>query len=347
MKITESKLANTLKGALSPAYLVAGEDILLRNEACDAIRSAARKKGYAGRECHEADRQFDWSAWLDSCNSLSLFAERRIIELRLDSAKIGTVGSDAICQYMQHPPDDALLLIIAPRIEKAQDKTRWIKSIIDNGTYLHVYTPEGNDLFKWLGQRSKQAGLELSRDATAVLAERIEGNLLSAVQEIEKLSLLLPPSSKVDSSVIRGAVADSSRFSAFDMLNHAMSGDALSSCRALRHLRDEGTEVPAIIGAVANELRRLLVLKDYEARRQLDLGFKHQGVIFKNKPAVSAAVDRLDKTRLEQLLQLAAEADLMSKSKDRLLSWDLLEIIVLGIGGKIPATGKLALDRIA
>ena len=188
----------------------------------------------------EQDNHFSWPAWLASCNELSLFGDQRLLELRLNSSKIGVEGSNAICQYMADPPPDTVLLIIAPRIS---GKPKWVNTITSKGIQVPIYPLSSEQLPQWLIQRATAHRLKLSGDAAALLAERIEGNLMAAVQELEKLSLAKMPASPVtekatsplvaiDVKTIDEAVTDNARFSAFDMLDHALKVNSLAACRA-------------------------------------------------------------------------------------------------------------------
>ena len=190
MQIYSNKLAANLKQSLSPIYLVAGDDILLQNEACDEIREACSKKGYDERERFNFETGFDWQSWNESCNALSLFSNQRIIELRLPSSKIGTAGSEAISRYCENPSQDTIVLIISARIE---GNPKWVKAATQTGVYVPIYPLDNNQLPSWLKQRAQKNNLTLAHDAAELLAERVEGNLMAAAQELDKLALLYYP----------------------------------------------------------------------------------------------------------------------------------------------------------
>lgn len=330
MQIYANKLAAQLSKTLSPIYLVAGDDMLLRNDACELIRNTALKQGFDERERHNHDSNFDWNSWSDSCNALSLFASKRLIELRLSSSKIGTEGSKAISQYIENPAPDCILLIISPRIE---GKPKWFNGIVAKGAYVPIYALDTNQLPQWLIQRAKQNKLVLTSDAAELLAERVTGNLMAAAQELEKLSLSHTPNSTIDAEAIEKAVSSSARYTVFNMLDLAVNGEAKNACRALRHLREEGTEAVATIAAIAHQLRNLLLLKGYQQQGGLDSGFKTLRIFAKKQPSVRNALKRLSAEQLEDCVQLASRADIMSKSGQRGTSWSVIEMILLALSG--------------
>ena len=336
MQIYANKLASHLKQTLSPVYVIAGDDILLKNEASDAVRDAAKKQGFIERECFVNDSSFDWSSWLDSCNAMSLFASQRIIELHLPSSKIGTVGSDAVHRYCENPAPDTILLIIAARIE---GNPKWVKTATNAGVYVPIYPLDHEQLPNWLSRRAKTLNLSLAHDAAVLLAERVEGNSLAAAQELEKLALLLPEKSTISRDIIGRAVADSARFSAFDAFDHAVDGDALSASRALRHLQEEGTEPVSIIAPLAHLLRNLCQLKAFESRRQLDQGFKALRIQRRRQNATAACLSKLSAAQLNDFVKLSAQADTCSKSVDKDNAWLLIEMVLMGLAASpLPTT---------
>lgn len=335
MQIYANKLSQHLKQTLAKVYLVAGDEILLQNEACDEIRQACAKSGFVDRERYNFETGFDWHGWQDSCNAMSLFASQRLIELRLPSSKIGTVGSEAITRFCNNPPQDTVLLIIAARIEGSP---KWVKAVSKDGVYIPIYPLDHEQLPNWLKRRAKQQQLTLAHDAAQLLAERVEGNLMAANQELEKLALLVDKKTTLTRSIIGKAVADSARFSAFNCFDHAIDGDALSACRALRHLQEEGTEPAALVAAMAHQLRTLAQLKQFSEQGKMDDGMRALRVQRKRQSAVSHRVQSTSKAEFEQWTKLASQADLMSKSIDKENAWLLIEMVLLGLAGKPMAT---------
>jgi len=355
VQIYPDKLASHLKQSLASAYLVAGDDALLQSDACKLIRAKAAEKGFNDVQRVEQDNNFSWPAWLASCNELSLFGDQRLLELRLNSSKIGVEGSNAICQYMADPPPDTVLLISAPRVS---GKPKWVSTIASNGIQVPIYPLSSEQLPQWLIQRATAHRLKLSRDAAALLAERIEGNLMAAVQELEKLSLAKMPATRaadqataplveIDVKTIDEAVTDNARFSAFDMLDHALKVNSLAACRALAHIREEGQDPAAILGAVAFELRRLATLLEYQQKNQLQAGLKAERIFLANKQAtLRNAMARLKPQDLERCIALASKADLMGKRGNANLAFTFIEMILLRLAGQPLATERAVLPEL-
>ncbi len=336
MQIYFNQLEKQLN-SLSPAYLVASDDILLQQDACDSIKKAAKSQGYEEVERHHVEKNFDWNTWSGDSSALSLFANLRVIQLTLSSSKIGTEGSNAIQAFLEHQSDDTILLISSPRIE---GKPKWVKALSEQGTYVPVYPLEPDQLPQWLQQRAKRFNFSLTPDAARSLAEKVEGNLMSAVQELEKLSLLHEEGTIIDAESIESSVSDNARFSVFSMLDHVMAGNAIAGCRALRHIREEGEEPLAIVGATAYQLRNLITLKKFQQENNLGKGYSSLRIIQKRQHVITKALSRLNETNLKHCLQLAEKADQMSKRSEKQLAWNTLESILLILSGK-----KLILDE--
>lgn len=344
MQIYANKLAAHLKSNVANVYLIAGDDNLLRDDAAKLVRQAAAKQGFSDSQTFVQDKTFSWSQLLEASSALSLFAEKRLIELKLSSSKIGTEGSQAVMDclgtlYASAEPD-TLLLINAPRIE---GKPKWVNEISDKGIYVPIYPLEPHELPGWLIQRAKASNLKLARDAAELLAERVEGNLVSGVQELEKLALLIDKDETVSIEVIDSSVSDNARFTAFNMLDRAIEGDSRAACKALQKIRDEGNEAIAIVGAIAYQVRNLITLRHYARDNQLSRGFKAQRILAKRQNAVSNALKRLTIADLEFCITLLSKADGLCKSGQSQIGWLTLETVILKLSGKpLPIEGQLA-----
>ena len=177
-------------GALSPLYLLAGDEHLLLLEALDRVRAAARAQGYSEREVLDADKDFDWNRLVQSARAMSLFATRRVIELRLPTGRPGNEGAAAIMDWCKSPPPDVLLLISAPTWSKSHE-TKWVAEVERAGAVVVFWPLKRHELGPWLSARAQSRGLSLARDALDMLVERTEGHLLAAAQELDKAALLL------------------------------------------------------------------------------------------------------------------------------------------------------------
>ena len=267
MRLYPEKLADHLQQKLLPVYLVSGDEPLLLQECCDQIRKKAREENCNEREIIEGGvSNFNWQDILHSASNMSLFADRKLIELRLPSGKPGAEGSKALCEYLDIASGDDVLLIVSGKIDKQSTNSKWYKALDKAGVTVQVWPVDAKNLPRWLQQRVRNAGMSIDDDALRLLCERMEGNLLAAVQEVEKLKLLAADS-KITMQTVTEAVSDNARYNLFDMADNALKGNASVSLRMLYGLRAEGTEPPVVLWALVREIRTL-----YEAQLDCDSG---------------------------------------------------------------------------
>lgn len=255
MQLRLNQVKDHLKQPLLPLYVVAGEEPLLIQESLDALRAAARAQGFSERQVLDADKSFDWSQLTQAAASLSLFATRRLIEVNLPSGAPGVEGGQALRGLADAPPPDTVILLICGEIDWKSRKSAWYGALENKGASLYIEAIKPEQLPAWIKSRLAAANLKAGDDAIELLAHRTEGNLLAAQQDIEKLKLLYP-GEPLDAEKIRLAVADSARFDAFDLADKVLTGDAAGAVRSLARLREEGVELPALIGAWAYMLRQ-------------------------------------------------------------------------------------------
>jgi DNA polymerase-3 subunit delta len=264
MPTSPSTFHSHLAGAsLKPVYLLAGEEHLLLLEAADALRRRARELGYVEREVLDAERDFDWNDLARSSASLSLFGSRRVIDLRLPTGRPGTEGAKAITEFVAAPPPDTVLLITTTSWSRAHE-TAWVEVVENAGMFVPFWPLKPAEMPGWIGARAAGAGLKLTPDAVECLVERIEGNLLAAAQEIDKLVLLTAadaaPGTRrgaIDAALLESLVADNARFDLFALVDAMLAGDAARVVRIARALEGEGEQVPALIGWIATQLQLL------------------------------------------------------------------------------------------
>ncbi|HEK1768134.1 TPA: DNA polymerase III subunit delta [Pseudomonas putida] len=338
MKLSPAQLNKHLQGTLAPVYVVSGDDPLLCQEAADAIRTAARQQGFDERQVFSADANFDWGSLLLAGASLSLFAQRRLLELRLPSGKPGDKGAAALMEYCANPAEDTLLLISLPKLDGSAQKTKWGKAIIEgeNCQFIQIWPVDAQQLPQWINQRLSQAGLSAQRDAVDLIAARVEGNLLAAAQEIEKLKLLAE-GNQITVETVQAAVADSARFDVFGLVDAILNGEAGHALRMLEGLRGEGVEPPVILWALARELRLLAGLaQQFSQGVPLDKAFSQARppVWDKRRPLVSKALQRLSAQRWAQLLQDAQRIDAQIKGQAEGSPWTGLSRLSLLMAGQ-------------
>lgn len=337
MRLRPPDLARHLQGPLRPIYLLTGDEPLQMGELADQLRAAARAAGHDDRELIEADARFDWNRLAAEAGAMSLFSSKRLIDLRLPGGKPGAEGGKALAEYAAQVPEDLVLLLTLPKLERGQLNSKWFKALESAGVVIQVWPVEGAQLPRWIEQRMRDKGLQPSREAVLLLAERIEGNLLAAAQEIDKLLLLFGPG-KVDAEQLTGAVGDSARYDVFGLVDSALEGRVDRTLKMINGLHGEGTAAPVVLWALSRELRLLCSLAEEVARGRSasQVVTARREVWDKRKPLVTKGLQRLSLKQARQLLQLCGDADRAIKGRDSREPWSLLTQIACGIAGAPP-----------
>jgi len=332
MKLRANQLAGRLQKNLDSIYLISGDEPLLVQEAADEVRQSAHEHGFQDREVFNTERGFDWNLFRQSSEALSLFSEKRILELRIPTAKPGDAGRKAILDYLENPSDDIILLIITCRLTQQLLKTKWLQAIDKRGVVIQVWPVEREQLPAWISARMHSKGLQPSPDAIRIIVERVEGNMMAAAQEIDKLHILHGPGS-IDADAVTDSVSDSARYDIYKLADAALAGDAARSARLLDGLRLEGTEPVLILWSIVREIRQLssMVYQMQTTNRQQV--FSQHRVWQKRVPLVSAALNRSSQDDLQQLLLKAGHADRVIKGAAAGNAWDELIQLVLQLAG--------------
>ncbi len=318
MQISADQLDAHLARGLRGLYAVQGDETLLVNEAVDAIRAAARRAGFDERESHLAERQFDWGRLLAGSRELSLFGGRRIVELRIPSGKPGREGAEALAALARDLPGDVLLLIVLPRLDAATQKSAWFTALAEAGVAVRVDTVELAQLPRWIADRLQRRGLQLlpgeaGRALLDFLVARVEGNLLAAHQEVEKLALLCPPG-PLDPEVVESAVLDVARYSVFKLGEAVLGGDVPRLLRMLAGLQAEGVAPVLVHWTLADDVRAWLRIRHgLDAGQPLPPLLRANRVWGVKEKLLQRALPRLHAPMLERLLLLAAQCDLAVK----------------------------------
>ena len=331
MRLRPEQIERHLQQDLLPVYLVTGDETLVVQETCDAIRRKAREAGCSEREVMQVDNRFNWDHLVASAAEMSLFSDRKLIELQIANGKPGTDGSKALLAYLDGPPSDNLLLVVAGKIDKQSQNSKWFKALDAAGAVIQVWPVGARELPRWLQQRVEAAGMGIDHDALLMLCDRVEGNLLAAVQEIEKLKLLCA-GGRITPQAVAESVADNARYNLFDLVDQALAGDAEGALKMLQGLRGEGTEAPVVLWALARELRLLLQCQTEiaQGKRQGQV-FKANRVWDKRAPMVSAALARHDTAALAEFLHQANLVDQSIKGLADGNPWDRLSRLVLDL----------------
>ena len=336
MRVRVEQLANHLGRSLVPIYLISGDEPLQLGEAADQVRQAAKAEGHSDRLVMDHTAGFNWDELAAIASEMSLFAERRVIDLRLSSAKIGTEGSKALTAWAERPSEDDLLLITAPKLEKAQQNAKWVKAIDKVGVVVQVWPIETAQLPRWIEQRLRSRGLNPEPDVASMLAERVEGNLLAAAQEVEKLLLLNGPGAVTIEQML-AAVADSARFDVFGLVDAALQGNIARVIRMLEGLRGEGLAPPVVLWALAREIRMITSIRyAIDRGEQPDRAMATHRVWDKRKPLVKKALQRFPLNRWQRLLQQCGHADRLIKGQERGDPWQSLISIASQMAGARP-----------
>lgn len=338
MKLPIQQLPQKLRETLPPLIWISGEEPLLVLEAADQVRSAARGAGIDERQVFHGDAQFDWYQLLHANQSMSLFGDRQVLDLRL-TGKLNDEGRKSLVAYAESANPDNLLLIVSDRIEAAQSKAKWFGKVTDTGWWVPVWPVERSQLPGWLRQRLQQQGLNIEDDALALLSDRVDGNLLAARQEIDKL-LLLNDGQTITLDTVVQSVADSARYNIFDLSAAFLSGDLARSQRVLTGLSAEGIEPPIVLWVLARELRHLVQLAEAaESGQPLDPVFKRLRIFDKHQGPYQKALRRGHTHLWRQCLIRCGDIDATIKGRRAGNPWHALSVLVSEIAhpGRVPA----------
>ncbi len=310
---------------LAPVYLLAGEELLVL-EAADALRARARELGHAEREVIDVEGRFDWDNLARAGAGMSLFASRRMIDLRIPKGRPGREGSAAISQWCKDPPPDTLLLITCTEWSKKHEGA-WSRAVDKAGAAVVFWPPKMHEWPRWIAARLASRGIRATPDAVALLAERVEGNLLAAAQEVDKLAVL-HGEGRLDAATLENLVADSTRFDVFKLAEAAFGGDAARAVRILQGLEAEGDEVIALMGWLVNQLElalRLALARDFAAQARAEHLWKAREQMFR------AALRRAPREHWQQCLARAARIDRMAKGREAGDPWREAQRLVAAI----------------
>lgn len=321
--------------SLPPVCLIASSEPLLLLEAADALRARAKALGYSEREVFDADARFDWGELEASFASLSLFASRRLVEVRLPTGKPGKDGGAAIESFCANPAPDVLLLVTAAEWSNKHEAA-WSRAIDKAGAAVVLWPPRPGDLPAWMSRRLKSRGIEASPDAIEILAARVEGNLLAAAQEVDKLALLSGAgrgaSVKIDSAQMQSLVADSARFDVFRLVDTALAGETSHALRMLAGLRGEGEHVVPLLSWLAGQVQALADVSAVQEAGGNVAQALTQARIWDSKQALfRRALQRGSAAHFERLLGDCARIDRISKGRADGDAWIELERLVVGI----------------
>ena len=332
MKITLQQLPQLASKSLAAVYLIGGEEILLVEEAMQIIRDAAQKQGFTERERILADSG-EWTQSLHiAAHSLSLFSNKRLLELDLTNAKLTAASSKILQEYANHPAPDTLLIVRIQKIDSKIEQSAWYKTF-EKHIVVPIWPVTPQQLPAWIIQRAKKIDLSFTQRAAELLAKYCEGNLLAAAQEIEKIKLLNAHSSTVDENLLTEFATDNAHFDIFTLVESALAANSERSLRILNHLQAEGIEPVLVLWAFTNELRLLNTLtKQTQKGMPLPTLFKQYRIWEKRQGPIQHFLRRATQKTCWKLLVMAAEIDRMIKGTEPGNTWDALEKLALSMG---------------
>jgi DNA polymerase III subunit delta len=331
LRLNSDQLPAALARGLAPVYLVSGDEPLLVGEAADAIRAAARKAGYADRQVFFIDRSFSWDGLRSASQSLSLFAERRLFELRMPSGKPDK-GAAQLAQLAELPPPDVVCVIVTDKLDKKITDSPWVRAVEKHGVWVPISPVATGALPGWLRARAKALQVEIEPAAAQLIVDRVEGNLLAAKQELEKLSLLAD-GAPISSELVLRSVGDSARYDVFQLAEAAAAGDAQRAMHVLLGLKSEGVEPTLILWALLRELRGMWQARE---RDRLRSNVRGSGWNLAAQPSAKALA-RLRKLPLAGLLIQASRADRILKGLAAGDAWSAITGLTGALSGALQA----------
>jgi len=328
MQIKAHQLTATLQRGLSPIYLVAGEEPLLIQECCDQIREAAKTRGFVEREILQVERGFDWSE-LQHVAAPSLFATQKVIDLRLRTGKPGREGAKVLSEWADDPDPNLVLLVSCEQWDASSRKSKWAGRLEKAGQRVDIWPIKAQELPAWLEQRMRQHGMQPEPEVVRILADRLEGNLLAAQQEIDRLALIKGEGIVTVDDVMR-VVADSSRFDAFALAEHMLSGNLRDGLRVAAGLKRMDTPLPLLLGALLRELKTTEAFRlAMRGGEQESIVFRRLNVWFNRQNVVRAAARRLDTRKLFDAFKLLSLIDRQSKGRAAGDPWQSIDTLLL------------------
>jgi len=333
MPIYANQLESRLQRTLAPVYLLYGDEPLQLEECRDAVVRTARAAGFSERSLYAVESGFDWNDLFRSSQSLSLFSERRILDLRLPGGKPGEKGARVLEQLAAEPPADTVLIVSCGRLEKAARESKWAKAVGKAGVTVAVYPIDAREFPGWIVRRLQSRGVKAGKDVVDLLAHHYEGNLLACAQEIDKLAMTWGDR-PIRLADVEGVLADQARFDVFGLADSCLAGDVQAIPRILASLKGEGTEPVLVLWALVREIRALAVMAAEVAAGQSPAAVLEQARVWpKRRPLVGRALTRHRQAAWQDLITRAARAERVVKGRSRGDSWREIECLALGLGG--------------
>ncbi|WP_421850855.1 DNA polymerase III subunit delta [Marinomonas sp.] len=307
MKVRVDQLESQLRKSLAPIYIISGDEVLLCQEAADSIRKAAQHHNIDERLRFVADAQFDWQDVINENQSLSLFSTRRMFDIQID--KMGEKHSKALAQLSQSLSEDNIILLTLPKIDARTQKAKWFTQLESQGVFVQIWPIDANRLPAWVQQRAQALDLSLTRDAASMICERGEGNLLALSQELEKLALTHGKGVQIDAEKVAESVADSSRYSIYDLSDRLLMGKTKDAMHCLHQLLGEGVEASIILWLFNREIQTLANLLQSMQSSSFKQACQSEKIWDKRVPFYESAMSRHNKVTLPYMQNYLALID--------------------------------------
>lgn len=331
MRIKPDQLQNHLAKSLAGCYMVHGDEPLLQQEACDAIRHKARQEGFLERDLFHVEGRFNWQQITASDQAMSLFSSRKIIEIRIPSGKPGKEGAAALSLLLAQPNPDNLVLISSGKIDSKSQTSKWFKALDTAGVCIAVFALEAQHMGRWINQRSLALGLKITPEACQLLSQRTEGNLLATAQELEKFTLN-GAGFEITADHIDANVGGLARYSNYQLVDTALTGQAHHSLTMLYGLKEEGTKAMDILWVLSREIRLLNSLINHP--QGLEAGLTQERVWEKRKAYLRAAAQQHNAHSAQHMLHQCEAIDQCVKGVSKANAWDLLGALIMQLAGK-------------
>ena len=334
MNIKPEQLQNSLSNQLASTYFAFGAEILLVEQSLSMIKGIARENGFKERFRFDIDGNFSWDSIISLISSPSLFAEKRIIECRLTTGKIGVKGSKALTEILETLPDDILLIISSGKLEMAQQKSKWFKTLDKKGIIIQHWEVQSNQLAGWITRNMSQLGLDSNIEVANAIAYCTEGNLLASMQEIQKLKIAYPDG-KINLREYLNQIDQQSQYSVFGMIDSALQGDTDKVNKVFNSLVDDSTPPVILVSSLYREIKNLVSMSiELKTNQTIESILNNHRVWQKRKPLISNALKKHSYQKLQKLLLRLGRIDRSLKGMDNLDVYDELQNVVIALSGK-------------
>ena len=334
MKIKPEQLSSTLANQLDSLYFVFGPELLLVEQSLTQIKTTAKEQGFDDKVSFEVDGNFQWDQIVAEISAVSLFSPKRIIECRLKTGKIGVKGSKALTEIASSLPSDILLIISTGKLDMNQQKSKWFKTLEQNGGVIQHWEVQSDHLVGWIANHMAALGLEANPEVAQSIAFCTEGNLLASMQEIQKLQMAYPDG-KIDAQAYQAQINQQSKYTIYGLIDAALLGDGNQVLKIYETLRDDSAMPIQLSNSLYREINSIIGMSiELQQVKQVDTVLQSHRVWNKRKPIIASVLKRHPYQRLQKLLLSLGRIDRSIKGMDNLMVHDELRMLLLTLAGK-------------